>query len=230
MASHSIRPITKEISVRIFALLCAVALVSAAPAAGPVQNTPEPGFTSLFNGRDFTGWRLANPGAFTIQNGAIVANGTPGHAYYDGPVGNHAFRNFELKVDVLTKPGSNGGIFIMTEFQESGWPAKGFEVQVNNTYAKDPIRTGSLYQIVNITEPPARDDEWFTVHATVQGEMVMVQVNDRHLVHWMQPAGWNGGGNGNMPDRRIRSGTIALQAHDAGSTVHYRNIRIRELK
>lgn len=215
---------------RILASLLAVFVLSMAPAARAVQEPLplEPGFTALFNGRDFTGWRLANPDAFTIEDGAIVANGTPGHAYYDGPVGDHAFRNFELKVDVLTRPGSNGGIFIMTGYQDSGWPSKGFEIQVNNTYEKDPIRTGSLYQIVNVEEAPAKDNEWFTQTITVQGDMVMVQVGDTHTVHWMQPSDWDGGGPG-TPDRRIGTGTIALQAHDPGSTVLYRNIRIRQL-
>src|SRR5690606_26928507 len=107
---------------RILVALAAVTLLAVSPVAGVVQTPPtvEQGFTALFNGRDFTGWRLANPDAFRIENGVIVANGTPGHAFYDGDVGNHAFRNFELKVDVMTKPGANGGIFIMTEFQESG--------------------------------------------------------------------------------------------------------------
>ncbi len=213
---------------RIVASLFAVLVLSMAPAVRAVQSPPavEPGFTSLFNGKDLTGWRVANPAAFSIRDGAIVANGTPGHAYYDGPVGNHAFRNFELKVDVMTKPNANGGIFIMTEYQDSGWPSKGFEVQVNNTYTRDPIKTGSLYQIVNINEAAAKDDEWFTETITVQSNMVMVQVNDKHLVHWMQPADWNGG-SATTPNRRIGTGTIALQAHDANSTVHYRNIRIR---
>lgn len=203
---------------RLAALALALFVLQAPPAV-------EPGFVSLFNGKDFTGWRVANPAAFKIENGAIVANGTPGHAYYDGPIGNHAFRNFELKVDVMTEPGANGGIFIMTEYQDTGWPAKGFEVQVNNSYTRDPIKTGSLYQIVNINESPAKDHEWFTEHITVMGDMVMVQVGDKHLVHWMQPAGWKG--NGTNTEQRVRTGTIALQAHDPGSTVRYRNIRIK---
>lgn len=206
---------------RLFAALFVAVTLQTAPAV-------EPGFVSLFNGKDFTGWKMANPAAFKIADGAIVANGTPGHAYYDGPVGNHAFRNFELKVDVMTRANSNGGIFILTEFQDTGWPNKGFEIQVNNTYARDPIKTGSLYQIVNITEAPARDDEWFTEHITVMGSMVMTQVNDKHLVHWMEPADWKGQGP-TGPDKRIRTGTIALQAHDPGSTVYYRNIRIKLL-
>ncbi len=90
-----------------------------------------------------------------------------GHAYYDGPVGK-TFRNFELKVDVMTKPNSNGGIYVMTEFQEKGWPSKGFEIQVNNTY-KDPVKSGSLYHVADIFEAPAKDDEWFTEHIIVEG-------------------------------------------------------------
>ena len=187
----------------------------------------EPGFTQLFNGKDWTDWKVANPDSFKIENGAIVANGTPGHAYYDGPFMNHTFRNFELKVDVMTRANSNGGIFIMTEFQEKGWPAKGFEIQVNNTYAKDPIKTGSLYQVVNINEPPAKDDEWFTEHIIVKDDTITVRVNDKQLVSWTQPKDW--AGSKQFAGRVIGPGTIALQAHDAGSTVYYRNIRIKPL-
>ena len=107
----------------------------------------EPGFTGLFNGKDFTGWKLANPESFRIEDGAIVANGRAGHAFYDGPFRDHAFKNFELRVDVMTRAGSNGGIYILTGFQERGFPLKGFEVQVNNTYAADPVKTGSLYHV-----------------------------------------------------------------------------------
>ena len=184
----------------------------------------EPGFTQLFNGKDFTGWKVANEASFKIEDGAIVAHGTPGHAYYDGPFQNHTFRNFELKVDVMTRTNSNGGIFILTEYQDKGWPSKGFEIQVNNTYQKDPIKTGSLYQVVNITEPPAKDDEWFTEHIIVKGDTITVRVNDKPLVNWTRD------GSPKFANRVLSPGTIALQAHDPGSTVYYRNIRIKPLQ
>jgi hypothetical protein len=183
----------------------------------------EAGFVQLFNGKDFTGWKISNPASFTIENGAIVAHGTPGHAYYAGPVGT-TFRNFELKVDVMTRPNSNGGIYVMTEFQEKGWPSKGFEIQVNNTY-RDPAKTGSLYHVSDIFEAPAKDDEWFTEHIIVKGDTITVRVNDKQTVQWTQPPDWNGGREG--PGRRIGAGTIALQAHDPNSTVYYKNIRIK---
>ena len=33
---------------------------------------------------------------------------------YVGPVNKHDFKNFELKIEVLAKPGSNGGVFFHT--------------------------------------------------------------------------------------------------------------------
>jgi len=207
--------------------------------AAGLQISPasESGFTSLFNGRDLAGWKIAGPtDSFTVQDGAIVTSGPASHCYYDGSFRNHRFRNFELKVDVLARPGSNGGVYVLTEYEETGgnvrasgrFPSKGFEIQVNNSHS-DRIRTGSLYHVVDILDAsPAKDDEWFTEDITVEGETITIKVNDKQVVHWTQPADWDGGREG--PGRRITGpGTIALQAHDPNSTVYYKNIRIRPL-
>ena len=203
---------------------CLACLVVAAALQGPA---PEPGWTSLFNGRDFTGWKVSRPESFRIEDGAIVANGGAGHAYYDGAFGNHAFRNFELKVDVMTRANANGGVYVLTEYQEKGFPSKGFEIQVNNSYARDPVRTGSLYHVQDVTEAPARDDQWFTMHIIVKGQSISVKVNDKQTVDWTQPADWNGGREGPGRVMGAAGGTIALQAHDPNSTVYYKNIRIK---
>jgi hypothetical protein len=188
----------------------------------------ESGWTSLFNGKDFTGWKLSNPASWTVKEGAIVANGTAGHAFYDGEFRNHMFRNFELKVDIMARANSNGGVYVLTEYQETGFPKKGFEIQVNNTYTRDPVKTGSLYHVQDVTEAIPKDDEWFTEDITVQGNTITVKVNDKQTVSWTQPAGWDGGPEG--PGRAITTaGTIALQAHDPNSTVYYKNIRIKPL-
>jgi urease beta subunit len=200
-------------------------LLAAVMQQGPI----EPGWTELFNGKDFTGWKVGgNQDTFKIVDGALVANGTPAHAFYDGPFMNHAFRNFELKVDVMAKNNSNGGVYVLTEYQDTGFPRKGFEIQVNNTYARDPVKTGSLYHVMDVTEALPKDDEWFTEHIIVQGNTITVNVNGKQLVKWTQPADWNGGREG--PGRAITGpGTIALQGHDPNSTVYYKNIRIKPL-
>jgi hypothetical protein len=202
------------------------------------RGTVEPGFTSLFNGKDFDGWTIAGPAeTFKVEDGAIIANGATSHLYYTGPFRNHRFRDFELKVDVMTRAGSNGGIYVLTEYEETGgivratgrFPSKGFEIQVNNSHT-DRVRSGSLYHVADVLDDsPAKDDEWFTEHIVVKGDTIAVSVNGREVTRWTQPADWNGGREG--PGRKITGpGTIALQGHDPKSVVYYRNIRIKPIE
>ena len=186
------------------------------------------GFTSLFNGKDLTGWKASeHPDTFSVEEGAIVTHGPRSHCFYTGNFHQHTFKDFELKVDVMTRPKANGGIYIQTEYQETGWPGKGFEVQVNNTFPSDPRLTGSLYEVADNLGEAAKDNEWFTEDILVRGNTITVKVNDRVVAQWTQPPGWNG--TKTFPGRRIGPGTIALQAHDPGSTVYYKNIRIKPL-
>src|SRR3954468_1907294 len=120
------------------------------------------GWISLFDGKTLSGWRASeNPGTFTVDSGMIIVHGPRAHLFYEGPVMDHNFKNFEWKASVMTKPGSNSGIFIHTAYQDNGWPSKGYEVQVNNSHT-DWIRTGSLYGIQNVKEVYVKDDVWFT--------------------------------------------------------------------
>ena len=210
-----------------FAPLVIAGVVLSSATAFVQTGKTEPGFTQLFNGKDWTGWKVANEASFRIEDGAIVANGSAGHAYYDGPFMDHAFRNFELKVDIMTKANSNGGVYVLTQFQEKGFPSKGFEIQVNNSYAKDPVKSGSLYHLSDITEAPAKDDEWFTEHIIVKDNTITVRVNDKQVVQWTQPAEW--ATDPKLSRRVMTPGTVALQAHDPGSTVYYKNIRVKPL-
>ena len=191
---------------------------------------PEKGFKSIFNGKDLTGWTKAkeNDDAFQVKDGAIVANGKRCHLYYTGKPGKApVYKDFELKVDVMTKAKSNGGIYFHTAYQESGWPDKGFEVQVNNSHG-DWKKTGGLYNVQDNKEP-FQDDVWFTEHIVVKGNHVQIFVNDKKVSDWTQPADWKGP-QGN-PGRTIGAGaTFAFQAHDPGSTIMYKNVRVKVLK
>ena len=162
-----------------------------------------------------------------MKDGAIVSHGPRSHCFYVGDFHHHTFKDFELKVDIMTLPGANGGVYIQTAFQDRGWPGKGFEVQVNNTYVGDPRRTASLYEVQDNAGEVAKDNQWFTEDIVAKGDTIVVRVDGRQIVNWTQPADWKG--TGDFPDRRIGAGTIALQGHDRGSTVYYRNIRIKPL-
>ncbi len=186
------------------------------------------GWITLFDGKSMDGWKASteHPGTFKLVDGALVANGERQHLFYVGDVNGGKFKNFELKVDVMTKPHSNGGVYFHTEYQPEGFPAKGFEVQVNNSHT-DWRRSGGLYAVQDVKNVPTKDNEWFTEHIVVKDKHVQVYLNDKKVVDWTQPENWTPPEG--MPGRVIGEGTFALQGHDPGSTVYYKNIRVKVL-
>ena len=176
---------------------------------------------SLFDGKSLNGWKASeNTKSFRVEDGKIVADGGRSHLFYTGHVNNAAFTNFEFKADVMTMPGANAGLYFHTAFQESGWPGRGLEVQVNNSYKSDPRKTGSLYGLQDVLVTPIEDNKWFTEHIIVEGKHVTVKVNGVTLVDYTEP---------DDAARKISGGTFALQCHDPKSKVYFKNIMVRPL-
>jgi hypothetical protein len=151
----------------------------------------------------------------------IVVNGPVAHLFYVGDAQNHNFKNFHFKIDVMTFPKANSGLYFHTKYQEEGWPKHGYEAQVNNSHT-DWRRTGSLYAIQDVREAPAKDNVWFTEEIIVRGKQIVIKVDGKTLVDYTEPEGTTG-------DRRLSHGTFALQGHDPGSKVRYKNIRVKVL-
>ena len=202
-------------------LACLITLLPAAAAdEGP--------WITLFDGRTLDGWKASeNKNTFKVVDGVIVADGKRSHLFYVGPEGRADFTDFELTCDVLTKPGANSGIFFHTEYQEEDWPAKGYEIQINNTQS-DWRRTGSLYGIVDRRESPVKDNTWFTVRIRVHGKRIQAWINDQETIDYIEAE--NPEREGRFAGRVLNHGTIALQGHDPDSVVHFRNIKLRVIK
>ena len=183
----------------------------------------EDGWVKLFNGKDLTGWKVSeNPGAVSTASGLIVVYGPRAHAFYVGEDGKANFKNFEFKAKVLTTKGSNSGIYIHTKYQESGWPNQGYECQVNNTQ-RDPKKTGGLYNVQDNFKAPVKDGEWFDYEIMVKGKRIVVKINGKVVSDYTEPADLN------RPERQLSSGTFALQAHDPGSLVLYKDLMVKRL-
>lgn len=201
----------------ILALLCSFSVAHAADS--------EDGFVKIMDGKTFNGWKMGDADAksWRVEDGAFVTQGSRSHLFYVGD--EKPFKDFELKVDVMTKPGSNGGIYFHTQYQESGWPHAGFECQVNVTQS-DWIKTGSLYGLVNTGVTPAQDNKWWTQHIIVKGNTVTVLIDGKKVLEYNEPPGAQPGAE---YARKLSQGTFALQAHDPNSVVRYKNIRVKRL-
>lgn len=216
---------------------------------------PENGFTSLFDGKTLDGWKVGeNANAFQVHDGMIVmeypaTDRGPAHLFYVGTVNDHNFKNFDLRVEVMTFPGANSGIYFHTKYQEANWPKCGLECQVDNSHS-DWRRTGSLYGIRNISwgpetppadnkqvvtilpKPPVTDNVWYTQEIVCQDGLLTVKLNGQTMVEYR------------LPDADVEHklttgmiwlprGTFALQGHPPmpghGSKTCFRNIRVKIL-
>lgn len=219
------------------------------------QESSEEGFTSLFDGKTLDGWKVGeNASVFQVRDGMIVMECPPSihgpaHLFYVGDVNGHSFKNFDLRVDVMTFPKANSGIYFHTEYQESGWPKRGLECQVNNSHV-DWRRTGSLYAIKNVSwgpetppsdnkemvkifdEPPVRDNVWYTQEIIYDNGNVTVKLDGKTVIDYTITEG--------DTQHKLQTGmlwlprgTFALQGHPPmkgyASKAGFKNIRVKVL-
>jgi hypothetical protein len=216
---------------RMVLLAGAMALgLAAAPAAEDGK------WISLTDGKSFAGWTPnERPESWAVEKGVFVSKGDRSHLFYTGTVANHEFKNFELALEVMTNPGSNGGIFIHTKMHGPGsFPTAGYELQVinsnrpvqGNAYVEHKM-TGSIYAVRNTWKSPVADNQWFRYRIKVSGKTIQTFINDVLTCEYTEPdAPWRAA---DKKERLLGSGTFALQAHDPGSQVRYRNIKVRLL-
>ncbi len=216
-------------------VLATVALgICAAAAAGA-----DDGWTSLFNGKDLSGWKSNVSGeghkgdranVFQVRDGQLIVDGGRAHLFYVGPDGAANFKNFEFKAKVMTQPGANSGIYLHTRFQDKGWPSAGYECQVNATHS-DRKKTGGLYAVADVMDQaPHKDGEWFDYSIKVEGKRIVISINGKVTTDWTEPADWDPKkALKNMPGRKLGEGTIAIQGHDPKSIIHYKDLFIKEL-
>ena len=228
-------------------------LATSSLAADPSQT--EEGFVSLFDGKTLAGWKVGdNAELFQVRDGTVVmdcpaTNHRPAHLFYVGDVNRHDFKNFDLKVDVMTFPGANSGIYFHTKFQEAGWPNFGIECQIDNSHS-DWRRTGSLWGISNISwgpetpsakntepviilpKPPVTDNVWYTQEVIYLSGRVVVKLDGKTMLEYQLP---EADAEHTLPTKRtwLPRGTFALQGHPPMpnhiSKACFKNIRVKVL-
>ena len=169
--------------------------------------------TSLFNGKDLSGWRPSDPNAtatWKVENGTLLS---PGH----GPdlITDAKFEDFKLHVEFNCAPKSNSGVYLRGRY----------EVQIED----DPVpegptmRTGSVYGFLAASpEQPRRPGEWQTYDITLVGRVVTVVQNGQTIIDKQEIPGITGGA---LDSHEGLPGPIYLQGSEDGH-VAFRNILI----
>jgi hypothetical protein len=202
-------------------LIASLLLCFLAPAFA--QNTAPEGFTSLFNGKDFTGWDIQpDKGAWKVENGVMHCYGKPNDPYFI--ISEKKYENFELYLDFRMSAKCNSGVTIHLIERYHGRESRmGMEIQVSDDAGKIPDihSCGAIYDVVPPLSNAAKPaNHWNTYHIIMDWPLLLIELNGQIVQ------------NENLDNNprlkyRLRNGHIGLQNH--GKEIEYRNIHIREL-
>lgn len=184
-------------------------------------SVPAQKFTSIFNGKDLTGWTIHGTEKWYVENNLLVCESGPDKKY--GYLStNKNYKNFELKLQFKQEADGNSGVFIRSSID--GTKISGWQVEV----APQNLHTGGIYESYGrgwLIQPRPEDEKWLkmgkwnTMKILVDGDEVTSWLNGHKMVY--------------LNDEKIGAGEgfIALQIHDGGGIkVKWKNIRIKELK
>jgi hypothetical protein len=82
--------------------------------------------------------------------------------------------------------------------------------------------------VQDVKEVYVKDNEWFTETIRVEGKRVTVKINDRQVVDYTEPEGVEK--EEGRAEKRLSSGTFALQGHDPDSRVYYKEVLVKPLE
>ncbi|MEQ9409054.1 MAG: DUF1080 domain-containing protein [Fuerstiella sp.] len=233
-------------------------LVCSAVFAEDIKAPPEKQMTSIFNGKDLTGWD-GDTRLWSVRDGVIhgettedvKANGNTFLIWQDGRT-----RDFELRLSFRCSASNNSGIqyrskHITGDKARNKWVVRGYQHEIRNEN-KLPNVSGFIYDEGGATggrgriilvgqkgtwqgdklqtseEPLITAEQFEELFKLDDWNDVVIIAKGHHIQHFM---------NGRLimdftdsPDRALTEGVLALQLH-AGKPMfaEYKDIRIRDL-
>jgi hypothetical protein len=173
---------------------------------------PPAGFTSLFNGKDLTGWKDADKRTeWKVEDGVIHYIGKGGKNL----VSAKNYKNFELWVDWKIAKGGDSGIHLRGKPQVQIWDNK----EGSGGLYDNPPKSDGQKPLLDPKNKIAdkKPGEWNTFYIKMVGAKVTVVLNGVIVVDNAKFL------DGKVPDE----GPIELQVHD--NPVWFRNIYVREI-
>ncbi|MGO8788976.1 MAG: DUF1080 domain-containing protein [Terriglobia bacterium] len=167
---------------------------------------------TLFNGKDFTGWRFSDPGNshWKVEDGTLV-----NHGHGSEIITTSKFEDFKLHLEFNCGPESNSGVFLRGRY----------EVQIETDSVAEPPshHTGGVYGFLDPTpELPRKPGEWRTFDITFIGRTVTIVQDGHTIIDHKEIPGITGGA---LDSHEGLPGPIYLQGSEKGR-VAFRNIVI----
>jgi hypothetical protein len=187
------------------------------------------GFTSLFNGKDFTGWAGAVDN-YQVQDGVIMCKPEKGGALHT----KDEFQDFIVRLEFQLPPAGNNGLAIRYPGQGDPAYAGMCELQVLDTehpnYKNlDPRQAhGSAYGMAAAHRGYLRPaGQWNYEQVTVKGSTIKVELNGVTILDTDLSKITEYMANTPHPGKDRKSGFFGFAGH--GDPVKFRNISLKKL-
>jgi hypothetical protein len=219
-----------------FLTLTAAAQQAAAPQAAAPATTqkpaqaqaerperPTPGWVSLFNGKDLTGWVPVGNEKWTVEDGGVI-HGEGVTKEYGYLRTEKTYKDFQMTFRFKCEADGNSGVFFHADFKPGSVDIQqGLQFEIDRTLNH---HTGGLYGdgrnwIVWPSpemETILRPYDWNDMHITVIGNRYIARLNGELLVDFTDPT------------PKSFDGYIALQLHSGGlGNMRFKDLYIRDL-
>ena len=182
-------------------------------------------WVAIFNGEDLKGWKThpEDKAKWEVKDGILIGTGPAGHLFSE----RGDYQNFRYRIEAKINDKGNSGQYFRAIYGKS-FP-RGYEAQINSTHT-DKIRTGSLYPAFNpkltaeekekilVFDQLHKPDEWFTHEVTAIGNHIVIKVNGKTTVDFVDK------------NNTYKKGHFAFQQHNLGSVVRIKSLEVKELK
>ncbi|NBU76396.1 MAG: DUF1080 domain-containing protein, partial [Planctomycetes bacterium] len=193
------------------------------------SSADETGFTPIFNGKDFKGWKGAVDN-YEVVDGAIRCKAGKGGALHT----EKEFSDFVVRVEYKLPPGGNNGLAI--RYPGKGDPAYSgmCELQILDDTAEkysklDPRQYNlSSYGMVAVKRGylfPV--GEWNMAEVTVKGSTIVAELNGSRVLDADLSTVKEYMANSPHPGKEFTKGFFGFAGH--GDAVSFRNVRIKEI-
>jgi hypothetical protein len=201
-------------SIRMFTVLFVLSSLPVARGSGAE------GFTSLFNGKDLTGWvPVGTPAAFTVRENAIYSTGAG--PYPSWLRSEKQYENFVLRFEYRTEGWYEGGVLIHAPLDGPG-SALGFKIHLRHDQHEYGTRSpGAIYDVAaprRLVNLPS--GQWNRCEVECNWPRLRVTLNGT-LIHDIAMDA------NDVLQYRLRKGFLGIQ--NIGCRAYFRNIQVRSL-
>jgi len=176
------------------------------------------GFTSMFNGKDLTGW-IGDANLWKVEDGILVGRTTENLGYNDFLRTEKEYGNFIMYSEVRLH-GHNSGIQLRSIVRDDGHMA-GYQADVGDgcwgALYEEALRGHLVHYNPQLIEHILRPEDWNEYQIVAVDDYIILTLNDVVTAEINDPEG-------------ARTGLIGLQIHSGPpQEVAFRNLCIKEL-